>query len=50
MHLDKSLDRCMLRMGRRFRPPPRYPVDSELGDQRGRKQSDPRPQMTAPYH
>ena len=29
MHLDKSLDRCMLRIGRRFRPPPRYPVDSE---------------------
>ena len=42
MHLDKSLDRCMLRIGRRFRPPPRYPVDSELGDQRGRKQSEPR--------
>ena len=43
MHLDILLDRCMLRLGRRFRPPPRYPVDSELGDQRGRKQSDPRP-------
>ena len=43
MHLDKSLDRYMLRIGRRFRPPPRYPVDSELGDQRGGKQSDPRP-------
>ena len=43
MHLDKSLDRCMLRIVKRLRPPPRYPVDSELGDQRGRKQSDPRP-------
>ena len=43
MHLDIMLDRCMLRVGRRFRPPPRYPVDSELGGQRGRKQSDPRP-------
>ena len=43
MHLDKSLNRCMLRIGWRCRPLPRYPVDSELGDHRGRKQSDPRP-------
>ena len=43
MHPDKSLNRCMLRIGRRFWPLPRYLVDSQLGDQRGRKQSDPRP-------
>ena len=43
MHLDILLDRCMLRIGGRFRPPPRYPVDSKLGDQRERKKSDPRP-------
>ena len=43
MHPDKSLNRCMLRIGWKFRPLPRYPVERELGDQRGKKQSDPRP-------
>ena len=36
MYPDKSLNRCMLRIGWRLWPRSRYPVDSELGDQRGR--------------
>ena len=35
MHPDKSLNRCMLRIGWRYPHLPRYPVDSELGDQKG---------------
>ena len=44
MHPDKSLNHRMLRIGWRFRPHPRYPVEyNQLRDQRGRRQSDPRP-------
>ena len=43
MHPDNSLIRRMLRIGWKFRPLPRYPVEhSELCDQRERKQSNPR--------